>query len=616
MHLAGNPCARTGLGKAARSTIGCCELGRVAVEHFGLKRDECGNLLLDVPYRGARLLRHSMFTKGTAFTRAERAAFGLEGLLPSTMNTLEQQEQRVYENIARKTDPLEKFIGLAALQDRNEVLFYRLLADHLEEFLPIVYTPTVGRACQGFSHIFRRARGLWITPDHRGRIEQVLANAPFDDVRLIVVTDNERILGLGDQGAGGIGIPIGKLALYTAAAGIPPWQTLPVSLDVGTDNRALLEDDLYLGWRWPRLRGPRYDSLVNEFVHAVKARFPRALLQWEDFKKGNAFKLLDRYRRMITSFNDDIQGTGAVAVAGMIAGARVTGTPLKAQRVLILGAGAAGIGVARLVRNTLRRAGLEGEGLIQATANIDSQGFVVDDEPISDSYKREFAWPAALAQQVGLGRGRPRDLMAVVRAMMPTMLVGTSGEPGSFTEEIVREMARYVPRPLIFPMSNPTDKSEARAADIVAWTDGRALVATGSPFDPVPYGDRRLRIGQGNNAFVFPGIGLGALVSETPEVTDAMFMAAAESLAAAVQTEDLAGGSLFPRIRDLREVTARIAEAVVREARDSGLGKEIDDASIAPAVARAIWKPAYPSTEAVPMTSPETLAAKAELVLV
>jgi malic enzyme len=534
-----------------------------------------------------------MFSKGTAFTSEERAALGLEGLLPDAVSSMEQQKHRVYRNIMRKEDSLERYIGLAALQDRNEHLFYRLLVDHIEELLPIVYTPVVGRACQEYSHIFRRARGLWITPGHRGRIEEVLGNAPFEDVRLIVVTDNERILGLGDQGAGGMGIPTGKLALYTAAAGIPPWRTLPVSLDVGTDNKALLDDDLYLGWRHPRLRGKEYDSLVDEFVHAVKYRFPKALLQWEDFKKVNAFTLLDRYRRTITSFNDDIQGTAAVAVAGILAGVRVTGTPLTDQRIVILGAGAAGVGIARLIRDTLRRAGLSGERLVGAIANLDSRGLLVDDTEITDRHKLDFAWPAALAEKLGLGKNRPRDLEAVVRALKPTVLIGTSGEPGTFTEVIVRAMASEVARPVIFPMSNPTSKSEAKPADIITWTGGRALVATGSPFDPVTYGGREHRIGQGNNAFVFPGIGLGVLVSEAKEVTDAMFAVAADRLADEVRPEDLAAGSLFPAISELRRVTARIAEAVVKEARDSGVGKAIADEAIPRAVADATWDPSY-----------------------
>jgi len=552
-----------------------------------------------VGYRGSHLLSEAMYNKGSAFTREERAVFGLEGLLPPAVSTMEQQAARAYANIGRKADPLEKYIGLAALQDRNEHLFYRLLVDHPEELLPIVYTPTVGRACQEFSHIFRRARGLWISPAHRGRVDEVLGNAPYDDVRLIVVTDNERILGLGDQGAGGMGIPVGKLALYTAAAGIPPWRTLPVSLDVGTDNHALLEDALYLGWRFPRLRGPAYDTLVDEFVRAVKRRFPRAVLQWEDFKKGNAFALLDRYRKFLPSFNDDVQGTAAVAVAGLLAGARVTGTPLRDQRVVILGAGAAGIGIARLVRETLKRAGLQGEALVSAVANLDSNGLLVDDQPIPDVYKREFAWPAELAAARGLGPGGVRDLMAVVRVLRPTMLIGTSGEPGTFTEAVVREMARHVERPLVFPMSTPTSKTEAKPADILAWTEGRALVATGSPFEAVSFGRRTVTIGQGNNAFVFPGVGLGALVAEAGIVTDAMFAAAADALAAEVHTDDLAAGSLFPPVRDIRRVTARVAEAVVKEARDSGVGRQLADADIPEAVTGAMWNPVY-----LPMEGP------------
>ena len=578
------------------------------MERFGLVRDPRSGPRLEVPYRGTRLLRHPMYTKGSAFSEEERVAFGLEGLLPQHVSTLKEQERRVYANIARKTDPLEKFIGLAALQDRNEHLFYRLLVDNIEEFLPIVYTPTVGRACQEFSHIFRRARGLWITPAHRGRIHEVLGSAPFEDVRLIVVTDNERILGLGDQGAGGMGIPIGKLALYTAAAGIPPWQTLPVSLDVGTDNKALLEDDLYLGWRFPRLRGAEYDSLLDEFVHAVKQRFPKALLQWEDFKKANAFRLLDRYREALPSFNDDIQGTAAVATAGMLVGARATGIQLAEQRVVILGAGAAGVGIARLIRDTLGRAGLAGEDLLRATANLDSHGLLVDDQPIADVHKRAFAWPAALAERHALGRGRPRDLLAVVRAVKPTLLIGTSGEPGTFTEDVVRELARHVQRPLVFPMSNPTSKAEAKPADVIAWSEGRALVATGSPFEPVPWQGREILIGQGNNAFVFPGIGLGVLVPEARQVSDAMFAAAARRLADEVSPEDLAAGSLFPRSRELRRVTARIAEAVVREARDSGIGRPLDDGQVATAVAEAIWEPRY-----LPMAPAQVTGAEASV---
>jgi malic enzyme len=563
------------------------------METFALRYESKGATASEVPYRGTPLLRHPMYTKGTAFNPQERKDFGLEGLLPNAVSTMEQQEQRIYSNISRKTDPLEKYIGLAALQDRNEHLFFRLLVDHVEEFLPIVYTPTVGRACQEFSHIFRRARGLWITPAHRGRIYEILGNAPFQDVRLIVGTDNERILGLGDQGAGGMGIPIGKLALYTAAAGIHPSHTLPISLDVGTDNESLLKDELYLGWRLPRLRGAEYDSLVEEFVQAVKKRFPKALLQWEDFKKVNAFRLLDRYRKVIPCFNDDIQGTAAMAVAGIMAGSRVTEIPLKDQRVVILGAGAAGVGIARLLRDTLRRAGLEGENLTRAIANLDSKGLVVDDEEIRDVHKREFAWPAALAAKMGLQKGSPRDLLAVVRAVKPTVLIGTSGEPDTFTEAVVREMAKHVERPVIFPMSNPTNKTEGKPVDLVAWTNGSALIATGSPFEPVPYQGRSITVSQANNSFIFPGVGLGVLVAEAKEVTDGMFAAAAQRLADEVNASDLASGSLFPSTREIRRISSRIAEAVVAEARNAGVGRRLLDAEIPRAVAAMVWDPAY-----------------------
>jgi malate dehydrogenase (oxaloacetate-decarboxylating) len=562
------------------------------MERYRIEPGPDGRPRLKVPYRGPQLLSHPMYNKSTAFTRDERRAFALEGLLPDAVSTLQMQARRAYENIERKSEPLERYIGLAALQDRNETLFYRVLVDHLEELLPIVYTPTVGRACQEFSHIFRRARGLWITPDHRGRIDRVLADAPFEDVRLIVVTDNESILGLGDQGAGGMAIPVGKLALYTAAAGIHPSRTLPISLDVGTDNAALLADDLYLGWRHPRLRGEAYDSLVEEFVQGVKRLFPSAVLQWEDFRKGTAFALLERYRKALPSFNDDIQGTAAVAVAGVMAASRLTGVPLSRQRVVILGAGAAGAGIARLLRDALMRAGLGGDDLRRAIALIDTHGLVTEESAAGD-YRREFAWAAALADRAGLGPGSPRNLAAVVRALKPTVLIGVSGAAGAFTEEIVRIMAAGVERPVIFPLSNPTSQSEATPADIAAWTEGRALVATGSPFAPVTYGGRTTRIGQGNNVFIFPGVGLGALVSEAREITEGMFTAAAEQLAAEVRDEDLAAGSLFPRIADLRRVTARIAEAVVRRAREDGAGRPFADDGIPRAVSAAMWKPVY-----------------------
>ena len=542
-------------------------------------------------YRGSHLLSEPIYNKGSAFSREERAAFGLEGLLPAAVNSMEQQVARVLENLSRKSDPLEQYIGLVALQDRNEHLFYRVLCDHLEEFLPIVYTPTVGRACQQFSHIFRKARGLWITPEHRGRIHDVLGNAPFDEVRLIVVTDNERILGLGDQGAGGMGIPIGKCTLYSAAAGIHPSQTLPVSLDVGTDNRALLEDDLYLGWRHPRLRGAAYAEIVDEFVAAVRRRFPRALLQWEDFKKQNAFDLLDRYRHVLPSFNDDIQGTGACVLAGLLAAGRVTGRTLADERVLILGAGAAGVGIARVLRDAFERAGLGGVALARALAIVEITGLLVDDGQPLDVFQRPFAWPVELAAAAGVKPGA--DLQTVVRALRPTALIGVCGQGGAFTKPVVQALDESVERPLVLPLSNPTNQCEASPADVVEWSRGRALVATGSPFAPVSYAGRTWRVGQSNNAFIFPGVGLGALVAEAREVTDGMCLAAAECLAGLVDDADLAAGSLYPPIRDLRRVAGRIAEAVVRAARDEGVGRRLDDAEIPEALAAARWEPRY-----------------------
>ena len=545
----------------------------------------------ELPYAGPQILAHPLYNKGSAFTREERRAFGLEGLLPSAVNTLEQQARRVYENLARKTDPLERYIGLASLEDRNEHLFHHVLGEHLEEFLPIVYTPTVGRACQQFSHIFRRARGLWITPEHRGRIDQVLGNWPGQDVRLIVVTDNERILGLGDQGAGGMGIPIGKVAVYTAAAGIDPRHTLPISLDVGTDNQALLDDDLYLGWPHRRLRGPEYDAILDEFVTAVQRRFPRALLQWEDFKKQNAFNLLDRYRKALPSFNDDIQGTGAVVLAGILAAARVTGVPLASQRVVILGAGAAGIGIARQIRDALARAGLAGDALTRALALVDVGGVLARDGQPLDDFQQPFAWPAELARDCGLAG--PHGLEAVVQAVKPTVLIGACGQGGVFGKAVVEAMASHVERPMILPLSNPTSQSEAVPADVIAWTAGRALVAAGSPFDAVTYGGRTIRVGQCNNAFIFPGMGLGALVAEAREVSDQMFRAAAECLAEQVSDVELATGTLYPRVRDLRRVSTRIAFEVAREARESGAGRGLDDAALARAIADAQWEPVY-----------------------
>ena len=544
--------------------------------------------------RGHAVLADPLLNKGTAFTSEERDLFELDGMLPYQETDRDHQVQRAYEHVLDKGDnPLEKYVAMASLLDRNETLFYQLLATRVEELLPIVYTPTVGQAAITFSHIFRRGRGLWITPDHKGRIFEVLGHARNEVVKLIVVTDNERILSLGDQGVGGMVIPVGKLALYTLGSGIHPVYTLPISLDVGTDNEDLLADDLYVGWRHPRLRGEEYYELVDEFVDAVKRRWPRAVLQWEDFKKANAFTLLDRYRRAVTSFNDDIQGTAAVVVAGIIAYCRATGTKLSDQRVMLVGAGAAGVGIGRQLHHELEESGLVGDGLRTAIALFDSRGLVIDDGSDLDDHKRDLAWPEEVAAAAGLDRSS--DLAAAVQAIQPTVLIGTTGKAGVFTEPIIRGLVKHVENPLVMALSNPTSKSEAVPDDIFKWTDGRAYVATGSPFEPVEYGGRTLGVNQCNNVYVFPGVGLGAIVSEATEVTDSMFAAAAHALAEQVDSPTLAAGMLYPPLTELRSISRSIAAAVAREARDSGVGTEATDAEIDERLDHEIWNLDYPT---------------------
>jgi malic enzyme len=560
---------------------------------------------LPVTLRGAALLQHPLYNKYTAFTDEERDTFGLRGLLPARVATLEEQAKVVLESVRRKQDDLEKFIGLASLQDRNETLFYRVLVDNLEELMPIVYTPTVGRACQEYSRVARRPRGLWITPDDVGRIPQVLRNVGRN-ARLIVVTDNERILGLGDQGAGGMGIPVGKLSLYTAGAGIHPALTLPISLDVGTDRKELLEDPAYVGHRRPRLRGPAYDAFVEAFVSAVIEVFPDALLQWEDFKQHNALRLLDRYQDRLPSFNDDVQGTAGVVLAGLLAGMRALhdggdphtpgGARLADQRVVFLGSGAAGTGIAHLVRAAMRDEGATAEALSGATVMLDSKGLVHEGRARLDEDKREAAIGPEAMRRYGFEAGQSYGLEEVIAHVKPTILVGTAGTPGAFTEAAIREMARHVERPIVFPLSNPTSSSEAVPADVLAWTGGRALVATGSPFDPVPVAGGRRVIGQANNVFIFPGVGLGAILSGARRVTDAMFHVAAAALAEHVSPERLAEGALYPKASALRAVSRVIAIRVIAQVR--GAGPEAHD-EIAREVDAAMWVPEYVAYRAV-----------------
>jgi malic enzyme len=547
--------------------------------------------------RGHQIMAQPLLNKDAAFTQTERDALGLRGLLPWRVATLDEQVALELEHLRRKTDDLEKYIGLAALQDRNETLFYRLLCDHIEELAPIVYTPTVGEACRRFSHIIRRPRGVWITPDDIACIPQLLRNADRPGIRLIVVTDNERILGLGDQGAGGMGIPVGKLALYSAGAGIDPRLTLPVSLDCGTDNADLLADPMYLGYPRFRLRGGVYDDFVAAFVDAVTAVFPEALLQWEDFKQHNAIRLLDRYATRLPSFNDDIQGTAAVVLAGILAALRRRGEPLSAQRLVFLGAGAAGIGIARLAATIMRTEDPHID-LHAATVMLDSRGLIFSGRDHLDDDKLEFALPPHAMARYGFGPSGAAsryDLAATVRKVAPTILIGTSGTPGSFTEEVISEMAARTPAPIVLPLSNPTAKSEATPADVLRWSEGRALVATGSPFDPVEFGGRRHVIGQANNVFVFPGVGLGAIAARARVVTDRMFLAAAMTLASMVPAQRLAAGALYPGLADLRQVSRAIAVAVATEARDSGASRLPPGEDVAAAVDAAIWAADYPA---------------------
>jgi len=554
---------------------------------------------LEVSQRGFDLIRTPLLNKGTAFSSEERRTFGLEGLLPYESKNLDQQARRVYAQICRHTDDLEKHVAIAALRDRNETLFYRVLCDNLEEFMPIVYTPTVGSATQHFSHMFQQGRGLWITPDMQGRMTEVLSNAqPARSARLLVVTDNESILGIGDQGAGGMAISLGKLALYSAGAGIYPGDTLPVSLDFGTDNEQLLADDQYLGWPGRRLRGAAYFELVEEFVEAVCAVLPGALVQWEDFRKDNALKILDTYRDRLPSFNDDIQGTGAVVAAGLMCALSELGQPLQAQRIVIYGAGAGGLGVARQIEAVMARSGMSVTARRAAIAVLDRGGLLVDDRKIADAYKRELAWPAELALAHGLPDPERRDLAEVVTRYRPTVLLGVSGQGGAFTEEIVREMAQHAERPIIFPCSNPTAYSEATPADLFHWTTGRALVSTGSPFPDVEYDGRTIEIGQGNNVFIFPGLGLSALALGASKVTDGMIAAASDALAAQVTAEERARGLLFPSVDRLRSVSQAVAAAVGQQAIEEGIA-EASERSVEERIAAHIWNVDYSEYVAV-----------------
>lgn len=557
---------------------------------------------LKVPKRGSSLLRYPLYNKGTGFTDAERKQFGLEGLLPARISDIETQAERVFKSIMFNKDPMGRHIGLAALQDRNEHLFYKLLEDHLEELMPIVYTPTVGKVSQYFSRVFRRGRGIWITPHHVGRIEKVLRNAaPFSDVQLMVVTDNEAILGIGDQGAGGMAISVGKLSLYCASAGIHPAHTLPISLDVGTNNQDLLDDPLYLGWRHKRLRGDAYLSLVDEFVAAAKAVFPRVTIQWEDLRKDNALTVLNRYKATIPSFNDDIQGTGAVAYACIQAACKITATDIKDSRILIYGAGAAGYGIAKMILNGLEDQGLSGANLSKSVLAMDSRGILTAEREFTD-YKAELAWPKDLAAELDLKGENVNDLASVIEAYKPTVLIGTSGQFNAFDQAVVEAMAAVTARPVILPMSNPTSISEAIPEDVLRWTGGKALVATGSPFDPVPMRGGMQRIGQANNVFIFPGLGLGAIVAGASEVTDGMIASSAQALADSLTDDEIAEGCLMPEVSRLWDICGQVALATATRAMSDGVASQTDLATLNERIEAYRWRPIYPEMIAAKST--------------
>ncbi len=535
--------------------------------------------------RGAELLHDPLVNKGSAFTEAERDALGLKGLLPPVVFTMEEQVARVLENYRRKQTDLERYIHLVSLQDRNETLFYRVVMDNLEEMMPIVYTPTVGQACQQFGHIFRRPRGLYVSYEERGHVVELLRNWPRKDVRVIVVTDGERILGLGDQGTGGMGIPVGKLSLYTACAGVPPAQCLPVTLDVGTENEAYLKDPLYMGIREHRVRGKEYDDFVAEFITAAREVWPKALIQFEDFANVNAFRLLERWRGEICTFNDDMQGTAAVTLAGIFSALRITGKPLRDQKILFLGAGEAGIGIADLIAAAMVDEGMKLEDARRKCWFVDSQGLVVKRREKLAEHKLRYAHDFPYAA----------DLLSAVHALEPTAVIGVSTIAKSFSQPVVEGMSRLNERPIIFALSNPTSKAECSAEEAYTWSRGKAIYASGSPFPPFTYQGQTFVSGQGNNSYIFPGLGLGIVACEAKRVTDRMFAEAAKALAAQVLQSDLDMGRIYPSLTRIREVSAHIGAAVAEVAFRDGLAGVEKPADVLEFVKSRMWEPRYES---------------------
>ncbi|MEK4672244.1 MULTISPECIES: oxaloacetate-decarboxylating malate dehydrogenase [Bacillus] len=557
------------------------------------------NGALETTLRGAEVLSTPLLNKGVAFKQNEREELGLKGLLPPAVLTLEEQARRAYEQFSSQPDDLLKNVYLTALHDRNEVLFYRILTDHLREMLPIVYTPTVGVAIQRYSHEYRKPRGVYLSINDPSGIEEAFTNigATAENIDLVVVTDGEGILGIGDWGVGGINIAIGKLAVYTAAVGIDPSRVLPVILDVGTNREELLNNPFYIGNRHPRITGEAYDEFIDTFVQAVNKQFPKALLHWEDFSSRNARKILDKYRHDVCTFNDDIQGTGAVSLAAVLSAVKASGVPLSEHRVVVFGAGTAGIGIADQVRDAMVRVGVSEEESYKRFWCIDRNGLVTDN--MEDLLDFQIPYARKEAEVSGWKQNDVIGLAEVVKHVKPTILIGTSTVAGAFKEAIIKEMASHVERPIILPMSNPTPLAEAKPADLIEWTEGRALVATGSPFEPVTYNGVTYVIGQSNNALIFPGLGLGTIVVRASVMTDGMFAAAAEAVASMVDTSQ-PGAPILPEVEELRNISEMVAIEVAKVAVAEGVARvNLSDNDIKMAVQEAMWKPEYRQIKAV-----------------
>ncbi len=532
--------------------------------------------------RNFDVLHDGTLNKSVAFTREERERLGLKGLLPYAISSQEIQMERVMENMHRKSNDIERYILLSALQDRNEKLFYRIVAEYIEDIMPLIYTPTVGQACKEFSHIFRRSKGFYITPENKGEIRDILDNWPEKNIRVIVVTDGQRILGLGDLGANGIGIPVGKLALYTAAAGIVPNQCLPVMLDVGTNNQELLDDPLYLGYPHKRLEGADYYELVDEFVNAVQEKYTKALIQFEDFLTPNAYTLLNKYKDKVLCFNDDIQGTAAVALAGIYASTRITGLKFEDLKIMFLGAGSAATGIADLMVEAFEEKGLSDEEARRRLWFVDINGLVVSGR--NDLMKHNLPY-AHDEKQVGF--------VEAIRTIKPHVLIGATGARGTFSKEVIEAMTATNGRPVIFALSNPTSKAECTAEQAYTWSAGKAVFASGSPFDPVDYHGIYFRSGQGNNAYIFPGIGLGAIACEAKTIPDSLFLTAAKALAEAVSEKDIAEGTLYPPLQSIKDVSLKIAVQVARKAYDEGLARNNEPENLAQSIAASMFDPRY-----------------------